>query len=116
MNRDTTGRYLRNTVVRLAAIALGFFAPLSAADPGESSDATAKPDAGPSAQQGTAHAGTASDQTDFEHLLEQRDFGTFRIYKRLPDERRAEVFRAYSQGASMDEIKANVLSVFLNRK
>jgi hypothetical protein len=116
MNRDTTGRYHRNTVVRLVAVALGFFVPLSAADPGGSPDATAKPDARPSAQEGNAHAGTASEQTDFEHLLEQRDFGTFRIYKRLPDERRVEVFRAYSQGASMEEIKANVLSVFLNRK
>ncbi len=51
--------------------------------------------------------------SDFEHLLEQRDFGTFKIYMRLPAERRDDVFRAYSQGTSMEQIKAVVLNAFI---
>jgi hypothetical protein len=53
---------------------------------------------------------------DFEHLLEQRDFGTFMMYKRLSTESRDEVFLSYSQGATLDQIKAAVLNAFLHRQ
>jgi len=89
-------------VVRFAAIVLA----VSAAIP-----VSAEPDAPSAANPGvTAPAA----RPDFERLLEQRDFGTFMMYKRLSTESRDEVFLSYSQGATLDQIKAAVLNTFLH--
>ena len=76
----------------------------------------ADPDAAGGADAAKPQANGPSAQPDFERLLEQRDFGTFMMYKRLPAESRAEVFRSYSQGANLDQIKAAVLNAFLHRQ
>jgi hypothetical protein len=80
----------------------------------------ASPSVGSIAQADAPVGGAPSTQGDaqaaFEQQLEQRDFGTFSIYKRLPQQSRDEVFRSYTQGASSDEIKASVKDAFFRRK
>jgi hypothetical protein len=76
-------------VVRFAAIVLA----VSVASPG-----SADPDPAEETNVANPGANASADRSDFERLLEQRDFGTFMMYKRLPVESRDEVFLSYSQG------------------
>lgn len=96
-----------SAVVRFAVIALVVFTaiPLSA-DPVPAEIASA---ANPGVNVPAA-------QADFERLLEERDFGTFKIYQRLSAESRDEVFQSYGQGASIEQVKASVLKAFLHKQ
>jgi len=66
---------------------------------------------------GEARTGASQDaaRSEFERQLEQRDFGTYMMYKRLPAASRDEVFRSYGQGASPEQVKAAVLNAFLHK-
>ena len=94
-------------VVRFAAIVLA----VSAAIPVSADPAPAE-----AANVANPGANASPARSDFDRLLEQRDFGTFMMYKRLPVESRDEVFLSYSQGATMEQIKAAVLNAFLHRQ
>lgn len=107
MNIYASLRRYRSAVVRYAAIVLVVSNAIpSPADPVPAGSAST-PDPGDS---------VASAQADFERLLEERDFGTFKIYKRLPAKSRGEVFESYSQGTSIEQVKDAVLKAFLHKQ
>jgi hypothetical protein len=106
MNKCVSFRRYRSAVVRYAAFVLvaSTAIPLPA-DPVPAGTAST-PDQG---------ASVPAAQADFERLLEERDFGTFKIYGRLSAKSRAEVFQSYSQGTSIEQVKDAVMKAFLHK-
>jgi hypothetical protein len=106
MNTCVFRRRLPSAAARFAAAVLL----VSAAIP-----VSADPAATAAANAASAGTDTASTRSEFERLLEQGDFGTFKMYMRLPDASRDGVFQSYRGGASLEEVKAAVLNAFLHK-
>ena len=50
----------------------------------------------------------------FETLLRRQHVGTYSFYQRLPDRSREEVYLDYSNGASMEALRAKIIDRYLH--
>ncbi|WP_457675112.1 hypothetical protein [Thiolapillus sp.] len=54
-------------------------------------------------------------QTEFEQLLKARAKGTYSFYESLMDKDKAEVFKSYVGGASLQQIRRMIINRKMNR-
>jgi hypothetical protein len=54
-------------------------------------------------------------QQEFERLLKAKAKGTYSFYESLMEKNKAEVFKAYSGGASMQQIRRMIINRKMNR-
>jgi len=59
-------------------------------------------------------APTSASREGFESLLREQHVGTYSFYRRLPERSRQEVFKDYSDGASMDVLRDKIVDRFLH--
>jgi hypothetical protein len=72
-------------------------------------------DAGTSDEQSDAPQTATDDSVEkFEQELEARYRGTYLFYTKLPARSREEVFLEHKQGASIEEVRATIMSRYLH--